>query len=759
MEENVTAITQDVRRIEAWGLANKVAFAPEKLEMMHFTHGRHAHAPEAVISPTLTIQPTTSAPGDTKQPALRWLGVWLDRKLTFKRHIAERVEKARKVALHIKHLANTVHGPPAASLRKATITCVMPSLLYGAEAWYPGRTRLSTGGGHLRGTMVSTRMGSRIAKADKVINLATKGVLPVWRTTPIVANLRDAGLPPCEVALEHIRINMALRLRRLDVRHPLTMRLTAPGHRTQNGTRLRSADRLLPGAPRPILSPPHYTPGCRTDPTQGIDKETAAASFNDWWNALPPNTVTIFSDGSESYDDAATGKGAINTLSHVFDAEAIGALKGLQKALTLPSNADTQRWLCIDSTSVIWCKRANASDTSQWAFLESHRLIDRHAVNIRWSPGHQGITGNEAADSLADAGAKSDIVDPGPTAQPTISGIGSIARSLAHNVTSDGGAKTSQRQLCIDYLRCDPGTATSRLTINVSSMKTQRLTVHAVKAKTPEHLVSSAAHYSIRRYPPLVVDGISIESAREKAEALFGKSATSIQRLGRSGLRSPRGGSAATDAPVDDGHLARRDREEWQGGDAGYTGRAGRVRCAATQKAFGTDAKAGLAYGAAPANQLVPSGSQGQGPAGGHVHRRIEDAMRNPTRRTGSARPEADTGPIALFTRLQDRSYRRKDERSRSGALQRMVEPARQDTITVFSDGTEQYKDGAKLVGYGYAVYRGQTLARTGSGAINSISHVFDAEGDRAPLKACNVHWISSSLQTSGYGCASTAPR
>ncbi|RAL65586.1 hypothetical protein DID88_005258 [Monilinia fructigena] len=352
LEENVTAITQDVRRIEAWGLANKVAFAPEKLEMMHFTRRRHAHAPEAVISPTLTIQPTTSAPGDTKQPALRWLGVWLDRKLTFKRHIAERVEKARKVALHIKHLANTVHGPPAASLRKATITCVMPSLLYGAEAWYPERTRLSTGGGHLRGTMVSTRMGSRIAKADKVINLATKGVLPVWRTTPIVANLRDAGLPPCEVALEHIRINMALRLRRLDVRHPLTMRLTAPA----TGQAL-----------------------------------------------------------------VATGKGAINTLSHVFDAEAIGALKGLQKALTLPSNADTQRWLCIDSTSVIWCKLANASDTSQWAFLESHRLIDRHAVNIRWFPGHQGITGNEAADSLADAGAKSDIVDPGPTAQPTIS--------------------------------------------------------------------------------------------------------------------------------------------------------------------------------------------------------------------------------------------------------------------------------------------------------------------------------------------------
>ncbi|RAL60867.1 hypothetical protein DID88_010191 [Monilinia fructigena] len=539
LEDNIKAITRDVQQIEAWGSANKVAFAPEKLEMMHFTRRRHIRAPEAVISPTLTIRPTTSAPGDTKQPALRWLGVWFDRKLTFKRHIAERVEKARKVALHIKHLANTLHGPPAASLRKATITCVMPSLFYGAEAWYPGRTRQSTGGGYLRGTIVSTRMGSHIAKANKVINLATRGVLPTWRTTPTVANLRDAGLPPCEVALEHIRINMALRLRRLDIRHPLTMRLIAPGHRTQDGTRLRSADRLLPGAPRPILSPPHYTPGCRMDPTMGIDKETAAASFTDWWNALPPNTITIFSDGSESYDDmgkhvgygyaiyqgqtlAATGKGAINTLSHVFDAEAIGALKGLQKALTLPSDADTERWLCIDSTSVIWCKRANASDTSQWAFLESHRLIDRHAVNIRWSPGHQGIIGNEAADELADAGAKSGIVDPGLTTQPTISGIGSIARGLARNATSDWWYKNKStlsggyRQWQLDYALKEPielhlPRPTLHRLLALRSrhgdfeayhrrFKHEDAETHCPcgKAKTPEHLVF--CEISVRRF-------------------------------------------------------------------------------------------------------------------------------------------------------------------------------------------------------------------------------------------------------------------
>ncbi|RAL65763.1 hypothetical protein DID88_005428 [Monilinia fructigena] len=185
----------------------------------------------------------------------------------------------------------------------------------------------------------------------------------------------------------------------------------------------------------------------------------------------------------------ATGKGAINTLSHVFDAEAIGALKGLQKALTLPSNADTQRWLCIDSTSVICCKRANASDTSQWAFLESHRLIDRHAVNIRWSPGHQGITGNEAADSLADAGAKSDIVDPGPTAQPTISGIGSIARSLAHNVTSGWWRKNEPtlsggyRKWQLDYALKEP-----------MELKLSRPTLHRLLALRSRHSDFEAYH-------------------------------------------------------------------------------------------------------------------------------------------------------------------------------------------------------------------------------------------------------------------------
>ena len=75
------------------------------------------------------------------QPALRWLGVWFDRKLSFKRHVLERAAIARKVSYYIRGLVQTKDGPPASSLRKAVITCVLPLVLYGTKAWYVGRTK------------------------------------------------------------------------------------------------------------------------------------------------------------------------------------------------------------------------------------------------------------------------------------------------------------------------------------------------------------------------------------------------------------------------------------------------------------------------------------------------------------------------------------------------------------------------------------------------------------------------------------------
>ena len=120
-------------------------------------------------------------------------------------------------------------------------------------------------------------------------------------------------------------------------------------------------------------------------------------------------------------------------MSHVFDAEAVGAWKGLQRALKEPRFAMRRIWMCIDSTSVIWCLRGNASASSQWAFHLCQDAMQAHDIRVKWSPGHMGIEGNEEADALA--GQAADPASPIPPDDsradlPTVCGIRSHARRI-----------------------------------------------------------------------------------------------------------------------------------------------------------------------------------------------------------------------------------------------------------------------------------------------------------------------------------------
>ena len=158
LEENVELLARDVRGIIQWGNENKIFFTLEKLEMIYLTTRKEASAPILRVNDSLVISLITTVPKAGQHPALRWLGVWFDRKLRFRRHVSERIAKARQVAQHIRNLARTKDGPPAGSLRKAVTTCVLSSALYGTEAWYARRTRLSL---HKKGgatVKVSTRL-------------------------------------------------------------------------------------------------------------------------------------------------------------------------------------------------------------------------------------------------------------------------------------------------------------------------------------------------------------------------------------------------------------------------------------------------------------------------------------------------------------------------------------------------------------------------------------------------------------------------
>ncbi|OAQ60797.1 endonuclease/exonuclease/phosphatase [Purpureocillium lilacinum] len=287
-----------------------------------------------------------------------------------------------------------------------------------------------------------------IRRMDKSLHTAVRAILPIWKTTPLSARHREAGIPPVSQLLESHRLRFAARLRSLDEAHPLVTRtkqtqapiinraikLKYQLPRKPFRTRLRRTDELLPRCARPELVRRRFA---SDQPMQTASKEESDTNFCDWLRSVAPRTAIVYSDGSLSLEGAAgygyaihldgltvlDGNGRLGP-AEVFDAEAKGALEGLRAALRL--STPERIVVCLDNIAVATCLLGMPSDSSQNEFLEFQALAAEHgATEIRWIPGHTNIPGNEQADALAKAGTS----QPEPAdALPTLPYLRKVAR-------------------------------------------------------------------------------------------------------------------------------------------------------------------------------------------------------------------------------------------------------------------------------------------------------------------------------------------
>jgi hypothetical protein len=166
---------------------------PAKSDAMHFTH----HGDE-FGSPAYWLW-TPEGPKHHVGPkdVIRWLGFFLDRKLTFKRHVEIRCNRASSMIQALRILGNLAHGLEARHFRQLINACVITKATYGVQLWY-GR-----GSGRSMGL---------VQQLQAVQNKACRLILGVFKTSPLEVCGYLAALPPMRVRIERMCDRAGARL-------------------------------------------------------------------------------------------------------------------------------------------------------------------------------------------------------------------------------------------------------------------------------------------------------------------------------------------------------------------------------------------------------------------------------------------------------------------------------------------------------------------------------------------------------------------
>jgi len=419
--DNAAQLAQTLQAILDWGTAEGITLDPDKTELIHFARGRSV--PSATVQlPGFSVKPTKK--GET----LKWLGVHFDRQLTFQAHIRKVAGKALTVANAIRALGNTVRGLPPHLARQTARACVYGSASYAAETWWRGP--------EIRGYKGAAKL------LDKSFKIAARAVAPAYKTTPIPALLREAGLPPARIHFEAIRRRAAARLFRLDDNHPLAQRIFPPT--SSKSTSFTKMAALAPPATEradPILFPPwaHH------DRKRILDE--AQSPF------LPagPSDAIIYTDGSLTEEGAGIGIAGYlgNTLVYTdspplppkataTDIEVVGIRAGITAAAHPPLQTPRAVIISDNLEAVVAMISPNSALLSgQQHLAVAQHWMQRHKgeVLIRWTKSHSGLAGNEKADQLAKKAAAQQ--QPGPVGHATLAHTREAAKRWPTEATAE----------------------------------------------------------------------------------------------------------------------------------------------------------------------------------------------------------------------------------------------------------------------------------------------------------------------------------
>lgn len=194
VKQNATDLEAEGRRSLRWGKTHGAIFDNRKAQLMHFTHKKHSN-------PSITLGDQTI----TATTELRWLGLWLDPKLTFSLQILKIQQRGKATIAQLHRISHSYWGLSPRETRKLITTVLKPRILFGSIAWLTSRNQ------------------SKVAKIFHVLqNAANRLIVGDFKSTPTKILSHDTNM----ISL----MDLAIRAHH----HFVYRRLTAPhNHPTQ----------------------------------------------------------------------------------------------------------------------------------------------------------------------------------------------------------------------------------------------------------------------------------------------------------------------------------------------------------------------------------------------------------------------------------------------------------------------------------------------------------------------------------------------